>query len=478
MSNFLAHIGFKVDTCFDNIQEKTSCGFNAANIIAYLNGLLQLGLSWRKKKVDHLIYSSTDSDVNICHLGNTFLGCPNLKLPRFLKESQCLDLVKHYDEYFDYSPKVNNKRVYNLGQGQSNSTFKRLIESQLKSMSKRDEIPADTFYIVNTDDSIGKHWYVIGVSYNKDNIYRENNVCKQTFKPVTKEGPLSTPSSKSATLGTSKSLLSGASCLPTIVRTSPPSTPRATRSYLTPTSSNIESSVLSSSSNSRVSCGNNPETTSSAGSSKSKYFTPPSTPTSTPKLLHTKATRRNLNSAKQPQQSELTPRRNICDMPKQKFTPSTAAKTSSDNGDIFIFTENEKIVTPANEVDQDAICGSAKKLKDAVLNTWASKKYIPPCFCALGIIFTKYGHVSKSADLPTGSKILDSLPAFFGPFKDDKILGKNIKRNIVNIVTFMKHDNELMNFCLDKSNNPETTLMHNLTKLTNASCPICCCRCC
>ena len=469
MASFLVGLGFKVDTCFKSIQEGVSCGFNAANIIAYLNGLLESGKSWRRSPVSHLIYGSK-KDQNLCELGNVLLGDQSCcKGPRFLNETQCLQLVQRFNKHFNYYP----GHVKNVGDCHSDETFKKLIENQVK----RKRNPSDKFYIVNTHNGSGKHWYVIAVSFcSKD-------------QHASYSSP--TPASAASDEGTGKSIRIHLSSkgsdktfdlLSTDSLNSPPSTPRAHRSCVTPSSSQATQSCKTSSSTSN--CNSISSNTSSTASSKqSQYFTPPSTPI-TPKILFTKKARKQVKSDKQPlySRSILSSADYSSKISGPSLTPSMSSVTLNKE-DVYTYTDDLDAEGPSTRTPHShlstATCKpkldlAAKRLtlKELVAKASEQKKYLPPCLYALRLINLKYGSAYHVNELPKGSILLESLPEFFGRFKSEKTNTKNIKRNIISIASFVRENVDLKNACA-KDPSPEIADQHHSTILNEEICPIC-----
>ena len=458
MASFLTRLGFKVDTCFETLQEGISCGFNAANIIAYLNGLLEKGKSWRRCPVNHLIYSSK-KEHNLCELGNVLLGDqPFRKGPRFLNETQCLELVQGYNKHFNYYP----GHVKNVGYCHSDETFKKLIENQVK--WKKDL--SDKFYIVNTHNGSGKHWYVIAVSFcSRDQLSSYSSTHLASAAANSTKSTRNDLSSK----GRDKTF----DLISTDGKLSPPSTPRAHQSCLTPSSSLATQRKIDSSMSNCYSISSS--TSSIASSRQSQYFTPPSTPI-TPKILFTKKARKQVKSDKQPSTT------------RDRLGPNSAPSISSttlNKKDVFSYNDEKEVAgsISARTLDNSHITTASHKpklpsvtnkptLKEMVQKASEQKKYLPPCLYALRLINIKYGNAYRVNELPKGSIILESLPEFLGSFKTEKTNAKSIKRNVINIVSFVRENNDVKVACANEPS-PEIVDQHHSTTLDEKICPIC-----
>ena len=458
MASFLTGLGFKVDTCFESLQEGISCGFNAANIIAYLNGLLEKGKSWRRSSVSHLIYGSK-KDQNLCELGNVLLGDQSCcKGPRFLNETQCLELVQRYNKHFNYYP----GHVKNVGYCHSDGTFKKLIENQVK--RKRDL--SDKFYIVNTHNGSGKHWYVIAVSFcSRDQLSSYSSTHPASVTAHSTKSTRNDLSSK----GSDRTF----DLISTDGKLSPPSTPRAHQSCLTPSSSLATQRKTDSSMSNCYSISSS--TSSIASSRQSQYFTPPSTPI-TPKILFTKKARKQVKSDKQPSAS------------RDRLGPSSAPSISPamlNKKDVFSYNDekevggsisartldNSNITTASHEPKLPSVTNKLT-LKEMVQKGSEQKKYLPPCLYALRLINIKYGNAYRVNELPKGSTILESLPEFFGSYKAERTNAKSIKRNVINIVSFVRENNDVKVACANEPS-PEIVDLHHSTTLDENICPIC-----
>ena len=104
--------------------------------------------------------------MDMCALGNMNLQKPGTT-PVFLTETECLRLIAFYLQLFYANAEVDHSQLHqaNVEAPQSKSSFRAKL-NRLYEKFVVDRIPIPpTFFIVNTHDGEGMHWYTVVLEF-------------------------------------------------------------------------------------------------------------------------------------------------------------------------------------------------------------------------------------------------------------------------------------------------------------------------
>ena len=165
IASLLHSLNVTVATSISNTQYGTSCGYIAARVIAKL---MNAGHNWFAMPVDDCCYSATSRHdaMDMCALGNVNLGKPGTR-PVFLTETECLRLIAFYSQLFYDNAQIDHSQLHqaNVEAPQSKTSFRAKL-NRLYEKYVVDRIPIPpTFFIVNTDDGDGVHWYTVVLEF-------------------------------------------------------------------------------------------------------------------------------------------------------------------------------------------------------------------------------------------------------------------------------------------------------------------------
>ena len=180
VSQKLKALGFTVKEDIRNIQLGPSCGYNAAAIIAQMDFAFRTdSASWWNASYENHVYSlhagnrsKNEKNVDMIKRANEFLGS-NEESPFWLSSSQVTDLVNFYKSYFDFVPnQLTNNDVFNwIRDPMPPAQFERLVEDQCRKYKGVQKMKEKLFFcIVNTDNTTGQHWYVVGLHFFEKNL--------------------------------------------------------------------------------------------------------------------------------------------------------------------------------------------------------------------------------------------------------------------------------------------------------------------
>jgi hypothetical protein len=374
------------------------------------------GKAWHGESLGHLIYNARKEDAeNICLLGNGHLNKHDIRSAHFLTERECMKLVGYYSDHFNYCGNQHFQQIE--GGPQSKTSFQKKIEFQIKQFESKGKIPEDAFYIVNTHDEVGRHWYVIGVSFNQNYDFSKSPVSSEYFtpssSPVTPQNFM-TPSSR----GKTRNSCNGKSSTVPIV-----STPKGTKGRST-----AEPKQLS----------------------KSKPY---AAALRNSQVLKTGNHKRSLEKSEfQEQQENL-------------------------HIDIFSFADSDDLtgtgvtLKATKERTSETNADHSHTLRSILQNFAQKKTYLPVCLAALGIIYKNYAQKIKKNELPPGKEICESLPNFLGSYKENL---KNIKKNVKAIVEIVEQNDDVKTASLNSSVDSELFQKHHQIVLTNGKpCDLC-----
>ena len=99
----------------------------------------------------------------MCTLGNYVLGFP-LNPPVFLYETNCLDLIPAYSAYYHSVDHEDRRNYFQYVEPPcSKSTFKGRVTDIHDKFISTGQAFDTTFFIVNTHDGEGLHWYTVAL---------------------------------------------------------------------------------------------------------------------------------------------------------------------------------------------------------------------------------------------------------------------------------------------------------------------------
>jgi hypothetical protein len=174
----LEALNFEVKTDIRRIQKGLSCGYNAASIVAKIDFLHRTECdSWWDSVYDDCVFTTSNSTCdnqkisNMIKEAHKYLERVELE-PQSLESGEVAELVGFYKSYFDLVPEQStNENVYNwislpMGPSQFDRLVKRLHDKYSNPRKKgRDE--KFRFCVVNTHDGQGYHWYVVALQLFK-----------------------------------------------------------------------------------------------------------------------------------------------------------------------------------------------------------------------------------------------------------------------------------------------------------------------
>ena len=165
----LRDLGFQVRETIDNIQYGPSCGYIASRVVAKLASLTCLGADWFNTSLTDCNYygpNSHDSQLDMVIIANINLGLPGTA-PHFLSSSECVQLIPLYS-FIMYNVNLTtiNLHSLNIEQPISISTFLTTkLETLYSEYTQDAKSTAPMFFIVNSSDGSGTHWFVVALQF-------------------------------------------------------------------------------------------------------------------------------------------------------------------------------------------------------------------------------------------------------------------------------------------------------------------------
>ena len=135
ISRRLHELGLEIKTDIRNIQSGSSCGYNAASIIAKIDFLHRTKGSWWNAAFDDCVYSSLTSSANLDMIKreNQFLGRSGAN-PYWLSGTEVVNLIGFYKWFFNYKPADStHEDIYEwIADPQGASQFDRTVEKIIR----------------------------------------------------------------------------------------------------------------------------------------------------------------------------------------------------------------------------------------------------------------------------------------------------------------------------------------------------------
>ena len=178
-AEYIAHtletIGFNVARHIVRIQEGNSCGYNAANVITKLNACVEDGVDWCRVDVSNCCYlsSGTNQQKEMIRQGNGYLGSGCGSNPEFLEGIQCYNLIELYFKLYhnrDQQRILDDFIKYVFGPMNKTGMrdFLRSLGPKLSNYCVERDQSVLNFFISNTHDGEGEHFYVVAIEIARD----------------------------------------------------------------------------------------------------------------------------------------------------------------------------------------------------------------------------------------------------------------------------------------------------------------------